>query len=334
MKKIPSFGLFLSAVTIISLIYNPFNSAEAFINSLTPEQKSRIMLDLEDQRREDWHFFPWSMFEREGIGVFDLSENQKTLLNEHLRSHLSESGFARVKNTMSLEKVLQEMDGDPSFRDPQKYYIAFYGDPAKDKVWAWAFEGHHISLNFTIVDSKVSYTPKFFGANPAEIREGSRKGHRSFKMEEDLALELINSLDPKAREVAIFADETFGDVVSFVQTKVDPMKPVGIKCTEMGMAQQKILWKLVNAYLSDLPAVLANKRLKQIMDEEESDVYFGWAGADHLEAPHYYRIQGKTFLIEFDNTQNDANHIHTVWRDFDGDFGRDLIREHYAVDHR
>lgn len=333
MKKFPSFALFLSAITLISLIYNPSNPTEVFIDSLTKDQKSRIMLELEDERRTDWHFFPWTMFEREGVSVSELSESQRLLLDAHLREHLSESGFMRVKNTMSLEKVLQEMGGDPEYRDPEKYYIAFYGNPARDKVWAWALEGHHISLNFTIVDSKVSYTPKFFGANPAEIRTGSRKGERNFQKEEDLAFELLQSLDSSKREIAIFSEKTFGDIVSLVKTRVDPMKPEGLNLSKMNDAQKKILWELIDAYLSDMPPVLAKKRSMQIRGEEESLIYFGWAGADHMGEPHYYRIQGKTFLIEFDNTQNDANHIHTVWRDFDGDFGRDLMREHYANEH-
>jgi hypothetical protein len=333
MNKIASFGLLISFITLISLVYKPTNTATEFIESLTSEQKSQVLLDVEDERRENWHFLPWKSFEREGLGIFELTDTQKNLLFKHLRAHLSESGFLRVKNTMSLEKVLQELGGDPEYRDPEKYYIAFYGDPAKDKVWAWAFEGHHISLNFTIVDHQVSYTPKFFGANPAEIREGSRKGERIFKEEEDLGFELVNSFDAKKKEQVIFSAKTFGEIVSKVNTRVDPMEPVGIKISDMNPMQKKILWKLIDAYLSDMPNVLAKKRSKQIKDEEEAAIHFGWAGATSLGEPHYYRIQGKTFLIEFDNTQNDANHIHTVWRDFDGDFGRDLIKEHYANDH-
>jgi hypothetical protein len=318
---------------IINDDIDPGTSATAFINSLTAEQKEQGVLALEDSRRLDWHFFPSSMFDREGVSLAELNGGQKELLYAHLRNSLSASGYERVHKIMGLEAVLREMGQDPEFRDPEKYFVAFYGHPEKDNIWAWSFEGHHISLNFTVAGDKVAFTPKFWGANPAEVRLGSRKGERVLGREEDYGFSLLNSFGEKHKNKAIFSDQTFGDIVTMVLDKVDPSVPQGLSMQEMSEDQQKLLRKIIDQYLVDMPEAIAKWRKGKLEKESAADIYFGWAGSVVKGKPHYYRIQGKTFMIEFDNSQNEANHIHTVWRDFDGDFGRDLIKEHYQKDH-
>ncbi|WP_075348787.1 DUF3500 domain-containing protein [Algoriphagus marinus] len=299
-----------------------------FIDSLSPEQRKKAVLDFEDQRKLDWHFFPSTMFLREGIPLDELNSLQLDKLEKLMLTFLSKSGYEKVEKIKGLEDVLRTISGDSIMRDPGKYFTTFYGDPTKDQVWAMSFEGHHVSLNFTVVDGKVSSTPRFLGANPAMIPEGPRKGDRTLQEEEDLGFDLINSFSEGQKQKAIFQEESFKDIVSFNIPKVDPFAPVGIQYSELDVEQQKKLMRLIDEYLNTMPKKSAIERRNKIMEEDLSDIYFGWVGALNLGSAHYYRIQGKSFLVEFDNSQNKANHIHTVWRDFDGDFGRDLIHEH------
>jgi len=300
-----------------------------FLNSLEKSQREKAQLAFDDPLRESWHFFPASMWEREGIPLKALNTSQKEYLHALLKNHLSASGYTKTMKIIALEDVLLEMDGNSTMRDSENYYVTVYGDPSKDKLWGWSFEGHHISLNFVIAEDKVSFAPRFFGASPAIIPQGKRKGERTLEQEQDLGLELINALSPSQREKAIFNPKAFDDIVTFVQSSIEPLDLVGVAFKNLEKSQQKLLLNLISEYLSAMPTELAEKRMANLKSEQLDNIHFGWAGGTALGQPHYYRIQGKTFLVEFDNTQNNANHIHSVWRDFDGDFGRNLIKEHY-----
>ncbi len=303
------------------------------LNSFNPEQKAKAMFAMNDPKKEDWHFFPSTMFEREGVPIKEMNSKQRALVHSVLKSFLSKSGYEKTLEIMELENVLRSFGQDSVMRDSEKYFISFYGSPMTDDIWSMSFEGHHISLNFTISGDEIVASPRFFGANPAMIPEGPRKGDRTLAKEEDLGFGLINSMDSQQQEKAIFQQESFKDIVSLNLPEIRPMKPVGIRYSELNPDQQKLLMRLIDQYLSNIPSKIADARREKLMAEDLSDLYFGWVGAKSLGAAHYYRIQAKTFLIEFDNSQNNANHIHTVWRDFDGDFGRDLIKEHYAQSH-
>lgn len=303
------------------------------LNSFNPEQKAKAIFDLDDPKKEEWHFFPSTMFNREGLSIKEMNPSQKKLAHSVLKSLLSKSGYEKTVEIMELENVLRSFGQDTVMRDPEKYFISFYGDPMTDELWSMSFEGHHISLNFTISGEEVVASPRFFGANPAMIPEGPRKGERTLATEEDLGFDLINSMDSQQLEKAIFQEESFKDIVSGNLPEVNPMKPVGIKYSELNTDQQKQLIRIIDQYLSNMPGKLAIERRLKVMAEDLADLRFGWVGAKSLGVAHYYRIQAKTFLIEFDNSQNNANHIHTVWRDFEEDFGRDLIREHMARSH-
>ena len=183
-------------------------------------------------------------------------------------------------------------------------------------LWAWSFEGHHISLNFTVVNGEISMAPRFFGVSPATIPSGSRKGERTLALEEDLGLELIQEMTPDQQKKAIIREEVFPDIVTSNASKVDPLELVGIKMNELNKDLQNTLILLIDTYLSNMPEELSEKRMKALEKESFGEIRFSWAGATELGKGHYYRIQGKSFLIEFDNTQNNANHIHSVWRDF------------------
>jgi hypothetical protein len=293
------------------------------------KQREKVNLSFDDLNRETWHFLPAVSFAREGIALFELNEEQKLLAFKFLKNYLSEVGYNKIKSIISLENVLAEISGDPVYRDPLKYFITIYGNPNKDKIWSWSFEGHHISLNFTISEDKTSFSPRFLGSNPGMIKEGKRKGERVLNKEEDLAFKLINSMSDDQLKQTIFQTTSFQEIVTRNESKVEPLRPAGIQADILDKNQQSILIAIIEEYLATIPANLAKERYRAIKIAEFDDIHFGWAGSTDISKGHYYRIQGDTFLIEFDNTQNDANHVHTVWRDFYGDFGRDIIKDHY-----
>ena len=324
---------FLSVFVLVA-IFMAFNfmsedPTTAFLDSLNDKQLSETLLEFDDQSRETWHFLPSQMWPRKGITLNQLTEDQKVLFFNMLKHFLSETGYQKTQRIIDLERVLAEMENNPTFRDAGAYYIAIYGSPKKDKLWAWSFEGHHVSLNFTVSGGELSVAPRFFGANPATITTGDRKGERTLAKEEDLAFQLINALSDDQKNEVVFRDDAFPDITTAKLPEVKPLNPVGIKAEDLNDEQQSMLKALIDEYLSTLPKHLAEARSNKIYQEEFSHIWFGWAGSLIKGKPHYYRVQGKTFLIELDNTQNQANHIHLVWRDFDGDFGRDLIKEHY-----
>lgn len=309
------------------------NPATAFLNALNKEQKSLAILDFDDPLKDKWHYLPHSMFTREGISLKELQPNQKKLLFALLKSSLSDSGYNKTLKIIDLENVLAELSGDPIYRDSEKYYASFYGNPETDDLWAWSFEGHHISLNFTISNGETSITPRFFGSNPATITSGTRKGERTLAQEDDAGLKLINSLSDTQKETAIFQKTALKDIVSKNKTTVSSLDTVGISFKNLNKKQQALLLELINIHIESMPKKVAKIRLSKIKKEDFNNIYFGWAGNTQLGKPHYYRIQGKSFLVEFDNLQNNAKHIHVVWRDFNGDFGRNLIKEHYNKTH-
>ena len=329
MKKIKTLAILFAVSAFMAFIILPNDPATNFLNSLNKTQREKAQLNFDDKSKKTWHFIPGSMFPRAGIMLNEMNSSQKKLLNALLQAFLSETGYVKTKKIIDLENVLLEISGDSVMRNSENYFIAFYGNPEKDDLWAWSFEGHHISLNFTVLNDNIAIAPRFFGANPATILSGTRKGERTLKKEEDLGLQLINSLTSEQRKIAIFNKNPFFNIVTKNKTDIDPLNPVGIKFQELNRNQQIDFLQLLDVYLSTMPVEQAQKRMKSIKNEEMDEVRFGWAGATTTGKGHYYRIQGKSFLIEFENIQNNANHIHSVWRDFDGDFGKDLIKEHY-----
>ncbi len=304
-----------------------------FLNSLNSVQKEKAIVGFEDENRTRWHYFPSTMYHREGIPLKELDANQKKLLHNLLQAYLSEKGYKKATDAIEFEGILRDLTNDPVFRDAELYYVTFYGKPTNDKPWGWGFEGHHLSLNFTINGDHITYVPLFYGSSPAIVLSGPQKGRRALKNEEDMGLKLINILNADQRKKAIINDVAFKDILSGNKSEISPFKNEGISISEMNSEQQELIIQLIYEYISSMPSELANSRMKNIKSEEIENIYFAWAGNTELRKPHYYRIQGKTFLIELDNTQNNANHIHVVWRDFDGDFGRNLIKEHYQKSH-
>jgi len=303
--------------------------ASAFVSSLTEQQKVKAVFAFDEMNRYDWHYVPASMLARTGLAIKDIDSMQKNTFYELLKSFLSADGYKRTENIMSFEYVLKELEPTNSHRIPENYFVSVYGNPGTDSTWGWKFTGHHLALNFTIVNNKLAFSPFLFGSNPAEVKEGPKKGMRIIKDEEDLAFELVNSLNAEQKKIAVFRLKAFTDIVTTNSAQVGPLNPAGILLKDLNKDQKNLVNKIMIAYLSSLPFRLANARMNRVAIEDKNEIRFGWAGGFVRGEPHYYRIQGKTFLIEFDNTQNKANHIHMVWRDFNGDYGEDLLKEHY-----
>lgn len=303
----------------------------AFLNSLNPEQRAKAVFNLDDEQRFDWHFIPRP---RKGIPFKELDPAQRLLGNALLASGLSQQGFMKAATIMSLDAVLREMEtGGTVVRDSELYYLSIFGDTISGKPWGWRVEGHHLSLNFTIADDKsIATTPAFFGANPAEVPAGPRKGLRTLPAEEDLARALMKSMDDKQRAQALVSEKAPTDILSTNLRKAEPLKPAGLQASRLGQKQQEILMALLNEYATRHSPEIAATRLDRIRSAGLSSIYFAWAGGLERGQAHYYRIQGSAFLIEYDNIH--ANHIHSVWRDFNGDFGLDLLAMHHNRDHR
>jgi hypothetical protein len=222
------------------------------------------------------------------------------------------------------------------YRDPELYYVTIFGDPVADSVWGWRVEGHHLSVNYLVSNGEyVSFAPSFFGANPATVPDDVPKaGLRILSGEEDIARILVKSMDSKTREKAVFSEQAPADIVTRWEPRVRMDDPVGAPFSEMDESSRSRFGDLLNLYLGRMPRDVADERMNRIEKEGKKHIHFAWAGSLEPGKPHYYRMHGPSFLIEYDNVQNGANHIHTVWRDFNGDWGEDLLREHYATSHR
>ncbi|MEO5676266.1 MAG: DUF3500 domain-containing protein [Usitatibacter sp.] len=301
--------------------------AQALIAAVDAGKRSRLVLPLADPRRADWHYTPRS---RPGLAFGELDATQRESVHRLLRSALSSVGHRKVLNIIELELVLREIETFGLLRDPEKYSVVFFGAPDVSQPWGWRFEGHHLSLNFTLRgDAAVATTPSFFGANPAEVRKGPRQGLRVLAREEDEARQLLDSLDVAQRRAAIVDSRSYGDIVTGAKDRVAPLDNRGMEARTLDAAQKAQLKRLIEVYADSFEPNLRAERLARANEDFDS-VRFAWAGATERGKPHYYRVQGTRFLIEYDSSQNDGNHVHTVWRDFNGDFGRDLLREHHT----
>ncbi|MES2692465.1 MAG: DUF3500 domain-containing protein [Verrucomicrobiota bacterium] len=306
-------------------------AATTFLGSLDATQKKQATYPLTDAERENWNFVP---IERQGLPFKKMSTEQQALGLFLLRTGLSHTGIAKAQATISMELTLKQLENGAARRDPTLYFVTIFGEPSADKSWGWRFEGHHLSFNFTVVDGKhVFFAPSFIGANPAEVRAGPRKGERVLGEEEDMGLAFINSLDASQQKTAIFAQEALKEIVTTNKKRVDPLSPVGIAASQLKPAQREQLVALLKSYLNRWRPELAAETFAKIEAAGLDKLTFGWAGGLDRSKQTYYRIQGPTILIEFDNFQGNGNHIHTTVRDFKGDFGHDLLREHYAKAH-
>ena len=318
-------------------------AAAHFLDSLTPEQRQQASFAFNSDERLHWHFVPSEIFPRNGLTIGAMTEAQRKLAHELLRTGLSQRGYLTATSIMDLETVLSEIErvqrqqnpprpgATALVRNPEKYFFSIFGTPSpKDKdPWGWRVEGHHVSLNFSVVNGTlVAGTPSFFGSNPAEVRDGPKKGLRILGAQEDAARALLDALDASQREKATIDAVAPGDMVTMNKNDINPLSPVGITAAALTPKQRDLLMTLIDVYTGAMAGDIAADRMSRLRKAGLDKIAFAWAGPVERGRKHYYRIQGPTFLVEYDNTQNDGNHVHSVWRDFNGDFGRDLLREH------
>jgi len=304
------------------------DAAHAFLATLDPAQKSKALFPFNSEERFRWFYTPVS---RNGIPLKELNRAQRKAALALLRAGLSEQGYTKAETIRKLEDVLRELEqGSGPVRDPDLYFFTFFGEPSETGAWGWRYEGHHCSQNWTILNGKsIGSSPQFFGANPAEVREGPMKGTRVLKAEEDLGRSLVKSLTAGQRADALISESAPRDIVTSNERTVAIREDKGIAFSKLTKDQQGTLLALIEEYLGAQPQAQARQRLDKVRQAGFDQIKFAWMGGLEKGEGHYYRVQGSTFLIEYDNTQNSANHIHCVWRDFNGDFGEDLLADHY-----
>ena len=323
-------------------------AAQNFLKALSDEQKAKVSFSFDaantasplpppavgsaavpatDERR-NWHFIPRP---RQGLPLKEMTYEQRLIAQALLATGLSHRGYGKAVSIMSLEAVLaileKDRKGGPA-RDPENYFFSIFGTPGQEP-WGWRVEGHHLSLNSTAAGGAApAMTPSFFGTNPGEVKEGPRAGTRVLGKEEDLGRALVKSLDATQRAIAVIAPEAPKEI--FNVPGRNESKPEGIPWGQLDERQRETLMTLIREYLFRNRPDAAAEALAKVAPEK---LHFAWAGGFELGEPHYYRVQAESFVLEYDNTQNGANHVHSVWRDFERDFGMDLLAEHYRTAH-
>ena len=314
----------------IDLTQEMVEATNAFVSSLSVQQRNNGIYTFEDEERFNWHFIPR---DRKGVPFRSMNDSQRAAAQNVLQTFFSAKGYQRAEAVRSLESVLAEIEVNGRFdRDPELYFLTIFGTPGLDSNWALRYEGHHLAYNWTFVSGMgIASSPQFFGSNPAEVRSGEKIGTRVLSAEEDLGRDLVSALSADQKKMAILDLEVPGDIFTAAEREITRLENSGISYSELNSRQKRMLIALIDELASMQSEVIAEARMASIRSEGLEDIKFVWIGGIERGDPHYYRVQGSGFLIEYDNTQNNANHIHLVWRDFTGDFGRDLIRMHYQA---
>ena len=314
----------------IDLTQEMVEATNAFVSSLSVQQRNNGIYTFEDEERFNWHFIPR---DRKGVPFRSMNDSQRAAAQNVLQTFFSAKGYQRAEAVRSLESVLAEIEVNGRFdRDPELYFLTIFGTPGLDSNWALRYEGHHLAYNWTFVSGMgIASSPQFFGSNPAEVRSGEKIGTRVLSVEEDLGRDLVSALSADQKKMAILDLEVPGDIFTAAEREITRLENSGISYSELNSRQKRMLIALIDELASMQSEVIAEARMASVRSEGLEDIKFVWIGGIERGDPHYYRVQGSGFLIEYDNTQNNANHIHLVWRDFTGDFGRDLIRMHYQA---
>jgi len=308
-------------------------AANAFITSLPADLRGKAALPFESPERVTWYFVPR---ERIGVSLLTLDDPQSELLGPLLATALSPEGLLAARGVMKHENILRRVEteagvANASRRDPGLYYASVFGKPGAAAPWGWRFEGHHLSVNVTQLPGEAPVVaPVFVGANPARVLSGPETGFRLLAAEEDLGRELIKMLPESRRKTALINETAYPDIITGNDPKVRPLALEGLAAADMSPAEQQQLRRLIELYTARLVPAAARDALARLDRAGFGKVHFAWAGSFESGQKHYYRVHGPTLLIEYDNTQNDANHIHTVYRDLQRDFGGDALRQHLA----
>lgn len=307
-------------------------AAGAFVAGLHPSQRRQCVFSADGRQRFNWDYRPGK---RAGLPLSAMEDSQRLRALALLVSGLSRSGGRTAFNIMSLEKILGSIEGSGNHRrDPGLYYVTIFGEPSLDSAWGWRIEGHHLSVNFRIAKGgDVFCCPSFFGANPATVPEGPLQGFLTLPREEQVARELLATLGEEQRRRACVSSEAPGDIVTGWASHIELDEPVGIPAQDFNAEQHQALLDLLEVYVGRMTAHVAEEEMAQIDKEGVGSIHFAWAGSTQRGHAHYYRLHGPSTVVEYDNIQNNANHIHSVWRNLKRDWGGDLLRDHYAQSH-
>lgn len=311
-------------------------AADRFLQQLNEKQRTKTIYAFTDEERFNWHYFPKS--NRKGISLNELTAEQKERAFALLRLCLSDTGYAKTIDIINLENTLHDLENrsDQEYRNAGKYHFIIFGKPHEQGIWGWRFEGHHISFSFSTQNDKlISGTPGFLGANPAIVESGPQKGKQAMREETELGFALLHSFTPEQLKTVVSASGVPGDIITFVSRKAMIESKEGITYKSMTRDQQTLFLKLIRLYIHRYTKLFADAMLKELNAAGLDHLRFTWSGAQQLgPASYYYRIQGPTIIIEYDNSQNNANHIHTVVRDLKHDFGGDELMDHYRKEHQ
>jgi hypothetical protein len=300
------------------------DAANRFLLSLDDGQRRKTLIAFDSDNRLDWHYIPRT---RSGLALGEMRADQADAARALFASVLNQRGLELLEGVRLLEGVLREQQG--SFRDPDRYFVSVFGTPGRFP-WGWRFEGHHLSLNVALpAPGHVAVTPFFTGAHPATVRDGPHRGFRLLGASENLARQIMAGLNDRQREAAIIANRSFGEIVASPQREQDLGSPRGLLLGEMSGAQRTLVEALMDRFLGTLAADLLAQQKQRVLEQGLASFRFAWAGSLTPGEAHYFRVHGPVTLIEHDNTQNGANHVHAVWRDLAADFGRDALADHY-----
>lgn len=322
-------------------------AARNYLNTLSTELRAKAVFPFKNEERFHWHYIPTSVlpvsiqpisFARKGVRLKEMTKEQRVAAHSLLQSALSTQGYLKATSIIHLEEVLRDLEISQGkdakivvpIRDSENYFFTIFGTPSKDEPWGWRVEGHHLSLNFSSISSElVAVTPAFMGANPALVPSGTHAGSRILAAEEDIARELLAKLDIKQSSQAIIATTAPNNIITENSRKAILKEFAGLPALKMDGAQRELLMRLIEEYVNNVRPDFARSQLKRIQAVGVEKIHFAWAGGVERGQPHYYRLHSPALLIEYDNTDSDANHIHSVCRDLENDFAEDMLLKHY-----
>lgn len=312
------------------------DAARRWLDDLDPAQQARAWFPFETDDRRNWDYRPGP---RRGLALGEMTPDQRSRAQDLLEVGLSERGGAEVREIIALEPVLGEIERragvrDWTRRDPGLYWLAVFGDVGSQSPWSWRIGGHHVTIHVTVVGDRLATTPLFLGANPATVPHGDAVGRRTLASEEELARELLGRLSSAQKALAVVDPVAPPDILTDNDRIVGPHSgPIGIAHGDLDVDQRARLERLVRHYLGRAPRHVAKAAWDRIKSAGLDRLTFAWAGPEPRGQGHYYAVRGPQLLIEYDNTQDGANHIHSVWRDPTNDWGEDLLAAHYAASH-
>ncbi|GAC1450211.1 MAG: DUF3500 domain-containing protein [Chitinophagaceae bacterium] len=334
------FILLIGAIVYFSTLVTAqdlVGKTNAFIKTLSASQKTKALYPFDTAERYRFMYVP--LDDRKGISMNELDDGQRSLVMDLLKTSLAEETIKKMQAIMLLDNVLKEMEHrkpEDRFRDPRKYFLTIFGIPSAKTIWGWRFEGHHIAFHFSANKKElVAGTPSFLGSNPAIVLQGPQKGENVLKDETDKGFAMLHALSPDELKKAIIDTTAPAEIITGAKRKAMIANPAGVRYSELSPAHQQLLLQLLSLYIHRYTKLFADNMLKEIQTAGLNNLWFSWAGYTEpvLGKPYYYRIQGPSIIIEYDNTQNNANHIHTVIRDLNNDFGGDLLLQHYKENH-